>query len=363
MSVTPLSPASLSPASLSPAADVLPKSGAPGATIAAFAHGQAAARPRAVAQAPLQQIGASLRFSGHWFEILSDLTLLGRVRLDAATPHLRFSDELSLAGVRVDGPLATLSGATHALRLLLARCHALAASPARDALLLLDDLGRPQLKLSAAAVDDARLWRIVLGGILGAAERVVPQCQGVQAPALATLASHPLGLMQALCDDGADAPDFRDSAELTGQLALAPARLHREAEVGRASAIAVDPALVPCALRSLCEELLPIVVTTGSDALVLRRAAAFHAYAEDAGRACIDGDGARFELDLAAIDSAWVMRRSGAPRELRLYDADGRALAVIGAVASACRDKPGPSCCGCGGEPRFWRSLMNALTS
>ncbi|WP_058556285.1 hypothetical protein [Thiohalocapsa sp. ML1] len=348
---------------LSPVANDLTHALIPDTSPAAFGHSHAKPRSRRVAHAVPQTVGADLRFSGHWFEILSDLTLLGRVGLDLGTDNVRFHQELSLAGLRVDGPLATLSGRTHALRLLLGRCHALAASPARDALELQDDLGRPQLKLTAAMAEDARLWTIVLGGIFGAAERVVPLCEPAKAPALTALTSHPLGVIQALCDDTADAPGFRDTAELTGQLALAPARLHREAEAGTASAIAVDPALVPCALRSLCEEMLPIVVTAGSDALVLRRAGAFHAFDTEGGRAWIKGDAARFELDLAAIDSAWVTGRRGTSRELRLYDADGRALAVLAAVPSACRDKPGPNCCGCGGEPRFWRSLMNALTS
>jgi hypothetical protein len=318
----------------------------------------------------LHHAAAGLRLSGHWFEMLSDLGMLGPVRLMLATPTVNLmTDQLSLAGLRVDGQLATLHGTGQSLRLLLDRCHALAAAPARDALTLEDDLGRPLVRLAPPAPGESRLWRLVLGGILGGAERVVPLRHAT--PDLAPLERHPLGMMQSLCDDGADAPGFGDTVELSGQRSLAPDCLRREAAARGGSVTAVDPALIPSALRSLCDEVLPIVVTVGSDALVLRRRAAFHAYAQVQGRARIDGDGIRVEIDMAAIDSAWVVggAAGAGDRQLRLYDADGRALAVIAAAGSCCRGDHGnpqaaqqgrrPS----GGEPPFWRSLMNALES
>jgi hypothetical protein len=313
---------------------------------------------------PLHHAAAGLRLSGHWFEILCDLGLLGDLRLELATARVRLVDRVSLATLHVDGTLATLAGREQSLRLLLARCHALSAAPARDALLLEDDLGRPLLRLRPVTANDAWRWRLVLGGILGGAGRVVPQ--HLAPPALAPLSRHPLGTLQALCADHAEAPGFTDTAELSGQLALEPARLRREAAAGGGAAVAVDPALIPCALRSLCEEVLPLRLTTGSDALVLRRQAAFHHYDYAQGRSGLTGDTTRFEIDVAAIDSAWVVggdTGAGRARQLRLYDADGRALAIIAAAPMRAAGRGDHGTAHRRGEPRFWRSLMNALES
>lgn len=336
----------------------------PPAPSAAPGRARAPLTPGLPARTPLHHAAAGLRLSGHWRELLSDLALLGALRLELATARVRLVDSISLAGLRVDGTLASLHGAEQSLRLLLARCHALSAAPARDALLLEDDLGRPLLRLSPLADSDAPLWRLVLGGILGAGERVVPLRE--TPPALATLSAHPLGALQALCADDADAPGFTDTAALTGQLTLDPGRLRHEAATGGGSAVAVDPALIPCALRGLSEELLPLVITAGSDALVLRRQAAFHRYDYALGRARLTGDSTGFELDVAAIDSAWVVSGAagaGRARQLRLYDADGRALAIIAAARTCTHCCGGTGAAPCSGEPRFWRSLMNALTA
>lgn len=316
------------------------------------------------ARTPLHHAAGALRLSGHWFELMSDLSLLEHLQLELATPRIRLLDTISLAGLRVDAAVASLNGAEQSLRLLLERCHALAAAPARDALLLEDDLGRPLLRLRPAAGPDAGLWRLVLGGMLGGGERVVPLQQ--TPPALAPLGRHPLGALQAHCSNDPHAPNFLDTAELSGQLALDPGRLRRDAAASGGSATAVDPALIPCALRALCDEVLPVAITMGSDALVLRRQAAFHGYDDARGRAGLAGVETRVDIDTAAIDSAWVVgRRSGhgSGRQLRLYDVDGRALAVIAAAHACAPCGDGTTDAPCGGEPRFWRSLMNALTS
>ena len=351
---------------LRPASNHQRRSHAPPAFATTPSPARASASPSSglPARTPLHHAAAGLRLSGHWPELLCDLALLGDLRLELATTRVRLLDRVSLAGLRVAGPFASLHGADQSLRLLLARCHALSAAPARDALLLEDDLGRPLLRLRPDAGRDARLWRLVMGGILGNAERVAPLQQ--TPPALAPLASHPLAALQALCAEDPDAPGFADTAELTGQLALDPGRLRHAAAAAGGAAVAVDPTLIPCALRALCEELLPIAITTGSDALALRRRAAFHAYDYALGRARLSGDATRFELDVAAIDSAWVVDRDvGATggRQLRLYDADGRALAVIAAAPASAACRSDAAVAPCGGEPRFWRSLMNALTS
>lgn len=312
----------------------------------------------------LHHADAGLRLSGHWLEILSDLSLLGDLGLELATARVRLVDRISLVALRVDSTLATLAGTGQSLRLLLTRCYALSAVPAKDALLLEDDLGRPLLRLCQVTADDAWLWRLVLGGILSGAERVVPVRQAP--PALAPLPRHPLGALQTLCAGDADAPGFTDTAELSGQLALEPARLRCNAAAAGGAAVAVDPALIPCALRSLCEEVLPLVLTTGSDALVLRRQAVFHLYEYAQGRARLIGDATRFEIDVAAIDSAWVVggdTGDGGTRQLRLYDADGRALAIIAPAPTRGAGRGNTTAAHRWGEPHFWRSLMNALES
>ncbi len=308
-----------------------------------------------------------LRFGGHWFELLSDLGMLGRVRLDLATARVSFADRLDIAALRVNGSLGTLTGVEQSLRLLLDRCYALATSTARDGLWVEDDLRRPQLCLRPLTPDGDWLWRLVLDGVCGASGRIVPRRESAPAPVLGPLQRHPLAALQDACDQADAAPGFRDTAELTGQLELQPARMRREAGAGAETDTAVDPALIPCALRNLCEEVLPLVVTVGSDALVLRRQVAFYAYDYSQGRAQLQGAETRLEIDAAAIDSAWVVgsgRHGGSGRQLRLYDADGRALAIIGAAPRSYRGgSDGVSeSCGCP-EPRFWRSLMNALVS
>jgi putative heme degradation protein len=99
---------------------------------------------------------------------------------------------------------------------------------------------------------------------------------------------------------------------------------------------------------------------------VLRRQAAFHLYEYAQGRARLTGDATCFEIDLAAIDSAWVVggdTRDGCSRQLRLYDADGRALAIIAPVPTRAAGRGDTAAAHRRGEPHFWRSLMNALES
>lgn len=282
------------------------------------------------------------RLNGHWLDFLFDLALLGQARIQTATDSLRIEDRADLSALRVVGPIASLPGETRSLRLLLDRCHAIATTPARDCLVLEDNFGRPLLRLLPEHAANARLWRMVVGGTCGHALRVVPAGSTQPMDARETL--------DGIEDD--DGPGFQDTAELTGQVALPLARLRRERrELGR-KVVAVDPALIPHALRALSEELLSLVLTMGSDAVALRRRAIFH-HAEHAARSLrLASDETAIEIDIDAIDSAWVVGTGAcgrAGRELRLYDVDGRALAVIAADSVN------------GDEPRFWCSLMNAL--
>lgn len=65
------------------------------------------------------------------------------------------------------------------------------------------------------------------------------------------------------------------------------------------------------------------------------------------------GDNLILRLDTTLLDCAWVVQRGHEPaalRELRLYDDDGRAIAVLGSL-------PTPA----GGEHPVWAALINAL--
>ncbi len=324
----------------------------------------AAAATRPASNAPSARHGRSAstpasRLNGHWLEFLFDLALLGEVRLESATESLRIEDRVDLSALRIVGRVATLPGEARSLRLLLDRCHAIATTTARDCLILEDNLGQPVLRLLPVNARDTRLWQIVVGATCGRALRVTPASATTGSSASAqrptsspetAQAVHATDALDGIGDDGA--PDFQDTAELTGQVALQLARLRRErAQLGR-KVVAVDPALIPHALRAMSDELLPLVVTTGSDALALRRRAIFHRFDLSARSLRLASDDTAIEIDPEAIDSAWVLGTGAcgrAGRQLRLYDGDGRALAVIAADANN------------GDEPHFWCSLMNAL--
>ncbi|MBK5932180.1 hypothetical protein [Halochromatium salexigens] len=143
-------------------------------------------------------------------------------------------------------------------------------------------------------------------------------------------------------------------------------------EQGNERAVAVDPSLVPCVLETLVDQVHPLVVISGSGGWISRSIQQFYAHAYLDGQLSLRGDEARIDLDVRAIDSAWVVgERAGGvdQRSLRLYDEDGRALAVL-ASAAAPRDCAGGMETGPAANPRFcrddarlWTTLMNALTS
>jgi putative heme degradation protein len=148
----------------------------------------------------------------------------------------------------------------------------------------------------------------------------------------------------ALADDIA----LVDHAELSGQLALHPRRLR-----DRGHAAGVDPDLVPCALDTLAEQVVPIRIVVGNEAVVRRVDAAFFASRRGLDWQYLRADHVTLRLDTRAVDSAWVFQPSdlpAAPRQLRLYDRDGLAIAVL---SPAPRDGHG--------EHHMWTTLIDAL--
>ncbi|MEA1053909.1 hypothetical protein U5801_29465, partial [Lamprobacter modestohalophilus] len=77
---------------------------------------------------------------------------------------------------------------------------------------------------------------------------------------------------------------------------------------------------------------------SGSQGWVSRSIQQFYGHAYIDGQLSLRGDDARLELDVRAIDSAWVVgERIGEidRRSLRLYDEEGRAMAIIASAAAA----------------------------
>lgn len=108
-------------------------------------------------------------------------------------------------------------------------------------------------------------------------------------------------------------------------------------------------------LTAAADQVLPLRAIAGNDGLVQRVEFAPYTTRIDAGWQTIRGDAVQVQIETGALDTAWVCGVAGAAvprRELRLYDAEGRAIAIIGAV-------PAPD----GRDPDIWRTRMNALLS
>jgi hypothetical protein len=91
-------------------------------------------------------------------------------------------------------------------------------------------------------------------------------------------------------------------------------------------------------------------VVAGNDAVVQRVGFTPFATRQGPGWQYLHGDDVTLRFDTLALDSARVVApRTGGCRQLRLYDADGRAIAIL---------SPWPRA---GVEPDIWRTLLNAL--
>lgn len=320
---------------------------------------------------------AQVRYVGHWPELLGDLGVLGKVWIETEQSGLSVSQRRSLTGLRVQGLVGHLQSAEYQVRVLLDRCHALSALASRQGLAIEDRARQAVVTMALDASAHPLPLQVFLASV-GAKDRpVVPAPHRHPSAPLAAVEGHAVGQLQRDCEALGSEPGFRDVAELSARSSMHPGRL-RQAALGRGDdAVAVDPSLVPCALETLADQVHPLAITTGSHGWVSRSVAQFYGHSYVDGQLALRGDGIRVTLDVRAIDSAWVIgQRAGADdgRALRLYDEDGRAMAVIAtaadpgacagsAVAADVGGAAGPSRRGrrCG-DQRLWTTLINALT-
>lgn len=291
------------------------------------------------------------RFIGHWQDLLWDLSCLEGVGIEVATPSASLTHRGALAGLRVHGDIAHLKAEGFALRVLLDRCRGLKGGDSGTPLILIEDTqGHPAVSLSAPPRDPAQvpLWRLLLGA-QGAGGRPLTTPERLPRTAGLPFCDARDGRLAELdrrCRGLEDGVAFLDLAELCGLLALHPARLR-----DRGRAIDVDPTLIPCVLSAVVDHVAPLRVVVGNDAAVFQVEMAPYLARVGAGWQILRGDQGELRLDTGAIDSVWIFGPAGrGTRELRLYDADGRALGVIGPVPTAE-----------GAEPSVWRTLINAL--
>jgi putative heme degradation protein len=318
-----------------------------------------------------------VRYLGHWPELLNDLGLLGRVWVETTAPGVRVSQRQCLAGLRVQGLVGHLDSAGYQLRVLLDDCHAMRALKGDQGLVLEDGSGAPVATIRRDQSSHPLALQVLLSS-LGAQDRsVVPAPHRRQEAPIAALEQHAVGRLQRDCQTLGPDLGFREVAELSGRLSLQPEQLRQMAAEAGAEAVAVDPSLVPCALETLADQVYPLALSSGSRGWVSRAVQSVYGHAYVDGQLALRGDAVRLELDVRAIDSAWVVgRRSGErdERSLRLYDADGRAIAVIasGADPWSCGRRDDGGARVSAGRPhgqwrpdaiRLWTTLMNALTS
>lgn len=363
-----------------------------------------------------------LRYLGHWPELLADLSLLGRVWVETEQPGIRVAQRRQLSGLRVQGMLGYLETPKDQLRVLLDQCHALTPRDDEQGLVIEDANQQPLVSLQLEVGAHPLPLRLLLSSLGANGRRVVPAPPLQDTPWIAALEQHAIHRLQRDCQALEPEPEqelgdpgsgtsglrfagsaltaseiprlglprlgFRDLAELSGRLSLDPVPWRRAAARGDERAIAVDPSLVPCALETLVDQVHPLALSSGSSGWISRSIQQFYGHAYVDGQLSLRGDEARLELDVRAIDSAWVVgERTGEVdrRSLRLYDEEGRAMAIIATAAERdeCADewsnavidttkprsaaRPTLQSQGHGrfrrDEARLWTTLMNALTS
>lgn len=331
---------------------------------------------------------------GAWPELLTDLALLGRVWVETERPGLRLAHRRSLAGLRVHRTLGYLNSPTYQDRILLDQCHALHAFDNERGLAIEDRSGQAMVSVERDTGAHPLALRLLLSSLGARGRRLVPAPAQHATPGIAALERHAVGRLQRDCqalepEPGQPGLGFRDVAELSGRHSLAPRASGQEAARGQGRAIAVDPSLVPCALETLVDQVHPLALSSGSRGWISRAILQFYGHAYVDGQLSLRGDQAWLQLDARAIDSAWVVgdHQGGIDyRSLRLYDEDGRAMAVIASAAaprdcvtrmdtrSAERAERFRSHArsrhqvhlhprDCRNEAQLWTTLMNALTS
>lgn len=363
---------------------------------------------------------APVRYLGHWPELLADLALLGRVWVETEQPGLRIAQRQRLSGLRVQGMLGYLNTPEYQLRVLLDQCHALASQDEEQGLVIEDATQQSLVRVQLETGTHPLALRLLLSSLGANGRRVVPAPPQQDERQMAAFEQHAIYRLQRDCqalepelgtegsESGSSAPrfaeselrdseisgaglpglGFRDLAELSGRLSLNPLPWRQAAARGDERAIAVDPSLVPCALETLVDQVHPLALSSGSNGWISRSIEQFYGHAYIDGQLSLRGDDARLELDARAIDSAWVVgERAGEidRRSLRLYDEEGRAMAIIASAAERddCADEWSTGVADTAeprsaaspplwsqGRPRFrrdearlWTTLMNALTS
>lgn len=322
----------------------------------------AANKPGAQAQPHARGPGDAATDLGRWPTFLADLGILGHLWVQVDGSGVRLSQRAAMAGLGVTGALGHLDSPTLTWRVLLDYCEAVRPL-AEDAGLAIEDAqGRPVLQLGLEA--DAHPWalRLLLASIGATGRAVRPAVRRAGVPEIAAIDAHVIGRLQQDLARLGKGPNLMDLAELSGCLPMQPQRFRHLVSVNGSRALPVDPSLVPCALETLADQVHPIMLTTGSTGWVSCTRVQFYGHRLMDRRLWLRGDGVQFELETSDIDSAWLVGPEsghGAGRSLRLYDAAGRAMAVL-ASADGC-ESGAPDSAGQNGEAPLWRSLMNAL--
>lgn len=328
-----------------------------------------------------------VRYLGHWPELLADLAILGLVWIETEQSGVRLALRHRLSGFQVQGMLGYLDTPEYQVRVLLDECCALHAHEDELGLAIGASGAQPVVTIQIEAGSHPLPLRLLLSSLGAHGRRVVPAPhQEHDSPRIAALEHHAVGRLQRDCralepERGRAGLGFQDVAEISGLRTLHPNPTTQVEASGEDSAIAVDPSLVPCALETLVDQVHRLALTTGSHGWVSRSVQQFYAHAYVDGQLRLRGDEARLELDVRAIDSAWVVGEQGLgvdQRALRLYDEDGRAMAVIASAAEFfdCGGIPKPRMAGSAGsadpgarsgfrrnEAQLWTTLMNALTN
>ena len=297
--------------------------------------------------------GAAQRLTGHWSELLWDLACLDPVWLETRVPGVALRQIIQIQGLRIQDEIGQVEGASFKLYGFMNAWYALRA--------LASDTGQRVEGFGIESADRTELlslWidaqahpfalRTLLGTYRAEQGRVVPIRHPERDDGERSLAAHMHALVRRRERLG-ESLDIADLAESCGWLALTPARLQARGRLRLAA-----PELIPCFLESVADQSLTTRVMTGTSGAVQTFEGCFHAY-----RQCRDGwvhllgEGVRLRLEPEAIDSAWVLERSGpggTRHQLRLYGESGRALLLMEDVA-----RPGQVA-----NP-IWRILINAL--
>lgn len=327
------------------------------------------ARPAATLTRPAATV-STIRHSGHWAELLSDLTCLDDLIIETSGPAMTLSHRASLAGLSFRQDHGLLDGADFRLRLLLGRFAAILPDAPEQrggdtapAAIALEDRARQSLMVLRTPADAPAtrfLMRTLMRAHGIAGPGILPMTPAQRArggpfsDALAdsiddAFGQRVLDLARDVAADGSGL-DPLDAAEIAGPLSLHPQRLR-----ARGDAVGVGPDLVACALETLADNLVPLRIVCGNAGVV--RCVDFSPFAarQAPGWQYIRGHGVSLRLDTRAIDSAWIFTRGDDPdkrRQLRVYDDSGQPVMMLSAQPDAD-----------GKDPAIWRALINALLS